>query len=126
MSEPANDAALKPGTMVGAYRIDYRVGGGGMGTVYAAEEPVIKKRVAVKVMRHAFAEDPTSMARFEREAQAANDVRHPGIVDVFAFRSEEHTSELQSLMHIVCRLLLEKKKKHTDCTEYRSDHAILY
>src|SRR5689334_20859307 len=81
----AADSALAPGTMVGAYRIEYRVGGGGMGTVYAAEEPTIKKRVAVKVMRRAFAEDATSMARFEREAQAANDVRHPGIVDVFAF-----------------------------------------
>src|SRR5437899_7786821 len=32
-------------------------------------------------------------------------------------RSEEHTSELQSLRHLVCRLLLEKKKKKTDCTE---------
>src|SRR5687767_15574172 len=34
----------------------------------------------------------------------------------FAARSEEHTSELQSLAYLVCRLLLEKKKKHTTCT----------
>ncbi len=85
MSEPAGDSALQPGTMVGAYRIEYRLGAGGMGTVYAAEEPTIKKRVAIKVMRHAFGEDTTAVARFEREARAANDVRHPGIVDVFAF-----------------------------------------
>src|SRR5437762_7926019 len=77
--------ALAEGTMVGGYRIAYRIGGGGMGTVYAAEEPTIRKRVAVKVLNHALAGDPTIEARFEREARAANDVRHSAIVDVFAF-----------------------------------------
>lgn len=82
----ASDAdALAAGTMLGGYRIDYRIGGGGMGTVYAAEEPTIKKRVAIKVLRHALADDASTVARFEREARAANDVRHPAIVDVFAF-----------------------------------------
>ena len=85
MDEAPHYTTLSPGTMVGAYRIEYRLGGGGMGTVYAAEEPTIKKRVAIKVLRHAFAEDASAAARFEREARAANDVRHPGIVDVFAF-----------------------------------------
>src|SRR5664279_3677886 len=69
--------------MIGAYRVDYRIGAGGMGTVYAAEEPTIHKRVAIKVLRRALADDPTVAARFEREARAANDVRHPAIVDVF-------------------------------------------
>jgi eukaryotic-like serine/threonine-protein kinase len=85
MTGPLADGSLAPGTMVGAYRIEYRVAGGGMGTVYAAEEPTIRKRVAVKVLRHGFSEDASAGARFEREARAANDVRHPGIVDVFAF-----------------------------------------
>jgi tRNA A-37 threonylcarbamoyl transferase component Bud32 len=75
---------LVPGTMLGAYRVEYRLGGGGVGTVYAAEEPTIRKRVAIKVLRHSFADDAAAAARFEREARAANDVRHPGIVDVFA------------------------------------------
>src|SRR5262245_27992536 len=77
--------ALAEGTMVGAYRIAHRLGGGGMGTVYAAEEPTIRKRVAIKVLRRALADDPAVAARFEREARAANGVRHPAIVDVFAF-----------------------------------------
>src|SRR5262245_20523309 len=78
------DAELRPGTMVGGYRVEYRLGGGGVGTVYAAEEPTIKKRVAIKVLRHSWAGDASAAARFEREARAANDVKHPGIVDVFA------------------------------------------
>jgi tRNA A-37 threonylcarbamoyl transferase component Bud32 len=70
--------------MVGGYRIERRLGQGAMGTVYAAEEPTIRKRVAIKVLRRAFAEDPAMTARFEREARAVNEVRHPGLVDIFA------------------------------------------
>src|SRR2546427_9141773 len=49
-----------------------------------------------------------------RDALALVDARHPGLVERFgghAMRSEEHTSELQSQSNLVCRLLLEKKKK---------------
>src|SRR5437879_7474785 len=49
--------------------------------------------------------------------------RHPGIVahlPVAVTRSEEHTSELQSPMYLVCRLLLEKKKKHKNHTNHNS------
>ena len=83
MGEP-QDKLLGPGSMVGGYRIERRLGQGGAGTVYAAEEPVIKKRVAIKVLRHALAEDEGMALRFEREARAVNEIRHPGIVDVFA------------------------------------------
>jgi serine/threonine-protein kinase len=55
-----------------------------MGTVYAAEEPTIRKRVAIKVLRRTVADDPSSAARFEREARAANGVHHPAVVEVFA------------------------------------------
>src|SRR5437868_8204424 len=78
-------SALSIGAMVGGYRITRHIGGGGMGSVYAAEEPTIHKRVAIKVLRHALADDASFAARFEREARAANDVRHPAIVDVFAY-----------------------------------------
>jgi tRNA A-37 threonylcarbamoyl transferase component Bud32 len=69
--------------MVGAYRIERKLGQGGVGTVYAAEEPTIKKRVAIKVLRSALAEDPAMLARFEREARAVNEIRHPALIDVF-------------------------------------------
>src|SRR5262249_10146512 len=67
--------------------IEHRLGAGGGGTVYAAIEPVIKKRVAIKGLNRSYAEDAAMAARFEREARAANEVRHPGIVDVFAIRA---------------------------------------
>ncbi len=83
MSEP-EDKLLAPGAMVGAYRIERRLGQGGAGTVYAAEEPAIKKRVAVKVLRRGFEGDEGMALRFEREARAVNEIHHPGIIDVFA------------------------------------------
>ena len=83
MSE-AQDKKLGPGAMVGGYRIERRLGQGGAGTVYAAEEPTIKKRVAIKVLRQALADDEGMALRFAREARAVNEIRHPGIIDVFA------------------------------------------
>jgi tRNA A-37 threonylcarbamoyl transferase component Bud32 len=83
MSEAVR-SGLSPGAMVGGYRIERRLGEGGAGTVYVAEEPTIKKRVAIKVLRGGLAEDPAMAARFEREARAVNEVRHPGVIDVFA------------------------------------------
>ncbi len=75
---------LAPGTLVGAYLVEGRLGSGGMGTVYAGIEPTIGKKVAIKVLKRAFAEDAAAVERFKREARAANDVGHPSIVDVFA------------------------------------------
>jgi tRNA A-37 threonylcarbamoyl transferase component Bud32 len=79
------DPALDPGALVGGYRIERKLGAGAAGAVYAAIEPTIHKRVAVKVLHRACAEDDAAVARFEREARVVNDIGHPGIVDVFAF-----------------------------------------
>src|SRR5687767_9639062 len=73
---------LAPGTQIGAFEIESFVGRGGMGEVYRARDTRLDRLVAIKVL--------------PRESAA---------------RSEEHTSELQSLAYLVCRLLLEKKKK---------------
>jgi tRNA A-37 threonylcarbamoyl transferase component Bud32 len=83
MSE-AVDRGLSPGAVIDGYRIERRLGQGGVGTVYAAEETTIKRRVAIKVLRGLYAEDPAMIARFTREARAVNEIRHPGIIDVFA------------------------------------------
>ena len=83
MSEPPH-SKLGPGAMVGGYRIERQLGQGGAGTVYAAEEPTIKRRVAIKVLRRALADDEPMALRFEREARVVNEIHHPGIIDVFA------------------------------------------
>lgn len=76
---------LAPGTIVGNYRVEHVIGEGGMGAVYAAVEPTIGKRVAIKVLKAALSADDATKARFEREARAVNAVRHPAVVEVFAF-----------------------------------------
>ena len=76
--------SLNAGAQVGEYEIIREIGRGGMGVVYLGQHPIIRKRVAIKVLASA-AHDPEMEARFVQEARAANDVGHAGIVDVFAF-----------------------------------------
>ena len=79
------EARIEPGTMVGEYRIDRRLGAGTFGAVYAGEQPLIGKRVAVKVLHRRFAADATVVSRFVSEARAVNRIRHENIIDIFSF-----------------------------------------
>src|SRR4051812_6379817 len=84
LSEPAPVADLI-GSMVGEYRVEGKLGEGGMGTVYAAVHPVIGKRVAIKVLKAQLCTSPDLVERFVGEARAVNQIGHPNIVDIFAF-----------------------------------------
>ena len=64
----------------GRYRAQRRLGAGGMAEVWCAEDEVLGRRVAVKLMGGRFAEDPEFRERFRREAQAAAGMQHPNIV----------------------------------------------
>ena len=75
---------LAPGTRVGEYLIEKRIGVGGMGIVYGAVHPVIGKRAALKVLNARYCSDQESVQRFVREAQAVNKVGHANIVDIFS------------------------------------------
>ncbi len=79
------DTEPEPPKTIGGYEILRRLGGGGMGSVYEAEEPNIGRRVAVKVLRRRFADDPEFTERFRNEARLSASVGHPAIVDAFAF-----------------------------------------
>jgi len=75
---------LEPGTQVGRYEIQRRLGRGGMGTVYVAHDPVLGRMVAIKM----FAGDldvPDARERFAREARASAALSHPNIVTIFDF-----------------------------------------
>ncbi|MEU4321223.1 serine/threonine-protein kinase [Nocardia fluminea] len=72
-----------PGAILAGYRIERRLGGGGMGTVYLAQHPRLPRRDAVKVLDGRLAVEPTFRARFEREADLAARLRHPNVVQIF-------------------------------------------
>ncbi|WP_437900393.1 serine/threonine-protein kinase [Sorangium sp. So ce124] len=79
------DAQLPPGAMLGEYRVERLLGAGTFGDVYAGEQPLIGKRVAIKVLNRRFASDPTVVSRFVGEARAVNRIRHRNIIDIFSF-----------------------------------------
>src|SRR5262245_14266441 len=81
----AVDGELAPGTVIGEYHVESRIGSGAMGMVYSAVQPVIGKRAAVKVMARRLCLDPVAVERFVQEARAVCQIGHPNIVDVFAF-----------------------------------------
>ena len=67
------------------YKIESRLGQGGMGVVYAARHIMIDKPVAIKILRHEYCQNESLTQRFMREAQAASRIGHPNIVDVTDF-----------------------------------------
>ncbi|MBK9258573.1 MAG: serine/threonine protein kinase [Polyangiaceae bacterium] len=82
---PTDDLSLKPGHVVGEYRIERKIGEGGFGAVYSAIHPVIGKSAAIKILSPQFSADPVMVSRFISEARAVNQIRHRGIIDIFAF-----------------------------------------
>ncbi|MFD3706111.1 serine/threonine-protein kinase [Nocardia sp. NPDC058658] len=74
---------FEPGAVLAGYRIERRLGGGGMGAVYLAQHPRLPRRDALKVLDARLAVEPTFRARFEREADLAARLRHPNVVQIF-------------------------------------------
>jgi len=81
--------ALSPGTKLGPYEVLGTIGAGGMGEVYRAKDPRLKRDVAIKVLPVSFATDADRLRRFETEAQTAGGLNHPNITSVFELGSHD-------------------------------------
>src|SRR5262245_40937140 len=94
MTEDPDRSALSVGTLIGPYRIDGKLGEGGMGEVYRARDTRLKRDVAVKVLPSTFARDTDRRARFRREAELLATLNHPHIAAVYGLEEDADLTAL--------------------------------
>jgi Tol biopolymer transport system component/predicted Ser/Thr protein kinase len=80
---------LEPGARLGPYQIVAPLGAGGMGEVYRASDPRLRREVALKTLPSGLASDPERRSRFEQEARAASALNHPNIITVLDIGEEQ-------------------------------------
>jgi tetratricopeptide (TPR) repeat protein/predicted Ser/Thr protein kinase len=79
---------LQPGSHVGSYTVRRRIGAGGMGEVWEAEDTLLHRRVALKVLKPAVSVDEESRARLLREARTAAQLNHPNIATIHSMEQQ--------------------------------------
>jgi eukaryotic-like serine/threonine-protein kinase len=108
--------SLDAGTKIGRYEIRSKVGEGGMGEVYLAEDTKLRRRVALKILPAAVAANQNRMRRFNQEATAAAALNHPNIAHVYEIDEVEG-------QHFIAMEFIEgatlREKIHREQTELR-------
>jgi serine/threonine-protein kinase len=90
-----------PTEVAGRYRLENRLGAGGMSTVFRAQDTVLERAVAVKLLAEHLAQDEAFVARFRREALAAARLQHPNIVQVFDSGEDQDSGRHYIVMEYV-------------------------
>lgn len=127
-------------TLNNRYRLLSLLGEGGMASVYEAEDLLLGRKVAVKLLREQFAADPDFLARFQREARAAAGLSHPNIVAIYDVGSEGPTQYIvmelvrgRSIKEIVrqdgplsAARAIDLGRQICEALQYAHDHGIVH
>jgi serine/threonine protein kinase len=108
--------SISPDTIIGHYRIVSKIGAGGMGEVYLAEDSRLHRKVALKILPSEMAANQDRMRRFKQEATAAAALNHPNIAHIYEIGESDGTNFIA--MEFVEGVTL-REKIHRERTELR-------
>ena len=98
------------------FKIIEKIGAGGMGEVYLAEDTRLDRKVALKFLPAHFTSDPESLARFEREAKATATLSHPNIITIYEI-SEHENQTFIAMEYVEGESLRERMAKELSLNE---------